>query len=43
MNDSDVKSLFSELRDEEAEHVRMITEFINKLPPEAHIDLDDED
>lgn len=43
VNDDKVKTLFSELRDEEAEHVRMIQEFITQLPPEAHIDLDDED
>ena len=43
VNDDKVKTLFSELRDEEAEHVSMIKEFITKLPPEAHIDLDDED
>ena len=43
VNDTRVQTLFSELRNEEAEHVRMIKEFINKLPPEAHIDLDDED
>ena len=43
VNDTEVKTLFSELRDEEAEHVRMIKDFIAKLPPEAHIDLDDED
>jgi len=43
VKDAEVKTLFSELRDEEAEHVRMITDLINKLPPEAYIDLDDED
>ena len=43
VNDTRVQTLFSELRNEEAEHVRMIKEFINNLPPEAHIDLDDED
>ena len=43
VHSAEVQTLFSELRDEEAEHVRMIKEFINKLPPEAHIDLDDED
>ncbi|MCU7940563.1 MAG: ferritin family protein [gamma proteobacterium symbiont of Bathyaustriella thionipta] len=43
VNDTEVKALFSELHDEEAEHVRMITDFINDLPPEAHIDLEDED
>ncbi len=43
VNDTRAHTLFSELRNEEAEHVRMIKEFINNLPPEAHIDLDDED
>ena len=43
VNNDEVHSLFSELRDEEAEHVRMIKEFISALPPEAHIDLEDED
>jgi len=40
---ADVKALFEELRDEEAEHVRMLEEIIAKLPPSAAIDLDDED
>ncbi len=39
----DVKTLFEELRDEEAEHVRMLKEIIAKLPPSAAIDLEDED
>jgi rubrerythrin len=39
----DVKALFEELRDEEAEHVRMIEEIIVKLPPSADVDLEDED
>jgi rubrerythrin len=39
----DVKALFEELRDEEAEHVRMLEEIIAKLPPSAAIDLEDED
>jgi len=39
----DVKALFEELRDEEAEHVRMVQEIIAKLPPSAAIDLEDED
>ncbi|MCP3849580.1 MAG: ferritin family protein [Gammaproteobacteria bacterium] len=43
VNNDEVKELFTELRNEEAEHVEMIKEFIDKLPPEAHIDLDDED
>ena len=43
VNQPDVKALFEELRDEEAEHVRMIEEIIAKLPPSAAIDLEDED
>jgi rubrerythrin len=39
----EVKALFEELRDEEAEHVRMLKEIIAKLPPSAAIELEDED
>jgi len=39
----DVKTLFEELRAEEAEHVQMLEAIIAKLPPSAKIDLDDED
>ena len=39
----DVKALFEELRDEEAEHIHMIETIIAKLPPSAAIDLEDED
>jgi erythrin-vacuolar iron transport family protein len=39
----DVKALFEELRDEEAEHVQMIEAIIAKLPPSAKVDLEDED
>jgi erythrin-vacuolar iron transport family protein len=39
----DVKALFEELRDEEAEHVRMLEEIIAKLPPSAALDVEDED
>ena len=39
----DVRALFLELREEEAEHIRMIEAIIAKLPPEAAIDLRDED
>jgi erythrin-vacuolar iron transport family protein len=43
VNQPDVKALFEELRDEEAEHVRMLEEIIAKLPPSAALDLDDVD
>ena len=39
----EVKALFEELRDEEAEHVRMVEEIIAKLPPSAAVDLEDLD
>lgn len=39
----DVKALFEELRDEEAEHVSMIEAIIAKLPPSSKVDLTDED
>jgi rubrerythrin len=39
----EVKALFEELREEEAEHVRMVKEIIAKLPPSAALDLEDED
>jgi rubrerythrin len=43
VNQADVKALFEELRDEEAEHVAMIEEIIANLPPSAAIELDDDD
>lgn len=43
VNQPDVKALFEELRDEEAEHVQMIKAAVAKLPPSARIDLEDED
>jgi rubrerythrin len=39
----DVKALFEELREEEAEHVDMIVKIIAKLPPSAEVELEDED
>jgi rubrerythrin len=39
----DVKALFEELREEEAEHVQMVEAMIAKLPPSARVDLEDED
>jgi erythrin-vacuolar iron transport family protein len=43
VNEPSVKSLFEELRDEEAEHVRMVEAFISKLPPSARVSPGDED
>ena len=39
----DVKALFEELREEEAEHIRMVEGIISKLPPEAAIEPEDLD
>jgi len=39
----DVKALFEELREEEAEHVSMLVKIIAKLPPSAEVELEDED
>jgi rubrerythrin len=39
----EIKALFEELRDEEAEHVQMIEQIIAKLPPSAAAELEDED
>lgn len=39
----EVRALFEELRDEEAEHVRMVEAIIAKLPPSAGVDVEDED
>lgn len=39
----DVKALFEELREEEAEHVDMLVKIIAKLPPSAEVELEDED
>ena len=39
----DVKKLFEELREEEAEHVDMIVKIIAKLPPSAEVEIEDED
>ena len=43
VSEPEVKVLFEELRAEEAEHIRMIQEVIKKLPPEARLDVEDED
>ena len=39
----DVRTLFEELRDEEAEHVQMLVKIIAKLPASAEVELEDED
>jgi rubrerythrin len=43
LDQPDVKALFEELREEEAEHVRMLVKIIANLPPSAEIELEDED
>jgi rubrerythrin len=43
VNQPEVRALFEELRDEEAEHVQMVEAIIAKLPPAARVDLQDED
>ena len=39
----EVRKLFEELREEEAEHVAMVEKIIARLPPSAAEDLEDED
>jgi len=39
----DVIALFRELREEEGEHIQMVEALIERLPPEARVDLQDED
>jgi len=43
VTDSGVRELFQELRDEETEHVRMVKEAIEALPPGSDVDLEHED
>jgi len=43
VTDPAVRELFSELRDEETEHVRMVKEAIAALPPGSDMDLENED
>lgn len=43
VKDPEVKALFEELREEEAEHVRMVEEIMAKLPPSAMVEIEDED
>ena len=43
VTDPEVKALFEELRDEEAEHVRMVEALIARLPDSAKEDLEDMD
>jgi rubrerythrin len=43
VTDPGVRELFEELRDEETEHVRMVKEAIEALPPGSDVDLESED
>lgn len=43
VTDPVVRELFTELRDEETEHVRMVKDAIEALPPGSDIDLENED
>ena len=43
VTDPAVRELFSELRDEETEHVRMVKGAIEALPPGSDVDLENED
>ncbi|MBK7585343.1 MAG: ferritin family protein [Myxococcales bacterium] len=40
ISDAEIRALFTELRDEETEHVRMVQEAIAKLPPSASVELE---
>jgi rubrerythrin len=39
----EIRALFTELRDEETEHVRMVEEIIAKLPPSAALEVEEDD
>ena len=40
VTDPDVRALFTELRDEETEHVEMLREAMAKLPPSASVEVE---
>ena len=42
ITDPDVKALFTELRDEETEHVEMLQEAMAKLPPSASVETEND-
>jgi rubrerythrin len=43
VSDPEIRALFTELRDEETEHVRLVEEAIAKLPPEAGIEWEEDE
>jgi rubrerythrin len=42
ITDTDVRELFTELRDEETEHVEMLREAMAKLPPSASVETEND-
>ena len=42
ITDPDIKELFTELRDEETEHVEMLQEAMAKLPPSASVETEND-
>lgn len=43
VRDASVRELFTELRDEETEHVKMVMDAIAALPPGSDVDAEDQD
>ena len=43
ITDADVRELFTELRDEELEHVEMLKEAMAKLPASASAEVENDD
>ena len=43
VKDAGVRELFTELRDEETEHVGMVKDAISALPPGSNVDVEDQD
>lgn len=40
VSEPEIRKLFTELRDEETEHIRMVQEAMTKLPPNANIEFE---
>jgi rubrerythrin len=43
VSNPEIRALFTELRDEETEHVRMVREAIANLPPGAEIEVEEDE
>lgn len=43
VSNPEIRDLFTELRDEETEHVRMVRELIAKLPPSAAMEVEEDE